>query len=187
MYGATYFGGTLFADEAPPVSGGAEGEVISVLKADRPASIDLDLVVGDTFNLTFVIFDDPRVKKWRGEWHEYFVYEPGEAVELGPGEMFVALLKAMNTKPGEPGSEEFWSPLTPVDLTDTTAELACEDLISLTEGNGIIVTPKLGRIAVEVTPDQTEVNTTSGRYYVRLTEGATKSTIVQGTVLFRQP
>jgi hypothetical protein len=187
MYGATYYGGTLYADTEPPIGGGAEGIVIAVLKCDPPPSIDLALIGGDTFNATLLFFSDLRVKQWRGEWHEYFVYEIGEAVETEPGEMFVAVARTMQAKPGEPGSEEFWSPLTPMDLTDTTVELVCEDLLALTEGHGITVTPESGRVAVEVTPAQSEVDTTSGSYYIRFTEGVVISTAVRGTMLFHQP
>jgi hypothetical protein len=183
LYGATPYGGALIAS----ASVGSEGEIVGILKSEPPPSLDLELIVGDTFNRTFVLFSDPRVKHWRGEWHEYFVYEPGAAVEVEPGEVFVALLRTMNAKPGAPGSDLFWSPLEPLDLTDSTVELACEDLFMLTEGDGITVEPKLGRIAVEVTAAQTEGKPSSGSYSLRLVNGSARSTALRGTMLFRQP
>ncbi|HSZ70241.1 MAG TPA: hypothetical protein VK756_07755 [Solirubrobacteraceae bacterium] len=149
---------------------------------------DLTLIMGDAYSRVFALFSDARVKQWRGEWHEYFMYEPGEAVELEPGEAFVALLKSMVAKPGAEGSEEFWSPLTPKDLTDYEVTLVCGTLFTLTEGHGLTVTPKLGKIEVEVEPAQIAAAPTSERYYVQIVNGEGKpSTPVSGTMIFKQP
>jgi hypothetical protein len=149
---------------------------------------DLTLTVGDAYSRVFALFSDARVKQWRGEWHEYFVYEVGEAVELEPGEAFVAVARTMQAKPGSAGAEEFWSPLTPKDLTDYEVTLVCGTLFTLTEGHGLVVTPKLGKIEVEVEPAQMEEAPTSERYYVQLVNGEGKpSTPVSGTMIFKQP
>jgi hypothetical protein len=150
---------------------------------------DLTLTAGDTFTHVFALFSDARVKRWRGEYHEFFVYKPGEAVELEPGEAFVALLRTMNVKPGEPGSETFWSPLTPKDLTGCTVSLVCGGLFTLEEeGKGVTVTPKTGTIEIEVEPKQTEKTPSSEHYYVQLEDVAKKlSTPISGVMLFKQP
>jgi hypothetical protein len=187
MYGAILYGGAPFAGSTPPMGVADEGEIVGLLRSEPPPSLDLELIVGDTFHRTFVLFSDPRVKHWRGEWHEFFVYEPGEAVELEPGEAFVALLRTINARPGAPGLEEFWAPLEPDGLTGLAVDLSCEDLLSLTEGRGITVTPSLGRIGIEVTAAQTEGKPSSGSYFLRLTDGLERSTVLRGTMLFRQP
>lgn len=152
------------------------------------AQRDLTLTQGGNFDQAFVLFLDQRVKQWRGEWHEFFVYDAGEAVELEPGEAFVARMRTMDAKPGGPSSEEFWAPLEPMDLTDCHVELICGDVFTLTEDAGITVTPKLGKIEIEVRPDQTTAAPTSAAYYIKLTDVAGGITFpIRGTMLFKQP
>ena len=148
---------------------------------------DLTLYLGGTFTRTFALFLDERVKQWRGEWHEYFIYEPGEAVELEPGEAFVALLKSMEAKPGAEGSAVFWSPLDPMNLTGYTVELVCEDVFTLKEGSGLNVVKAEGKIEVEVSAEAMEGAPSSAHYYVKLTGPSGISFPIAGTMLFKQP
>ena len=150
---------------------------------------DLTLTIGGTYTRVFALFLDERVTQWRGEWHEYFVYEAGEAVELEPGEAFVALLKTMNAKPGLPGSEQFWSPLTRMDLAPYTVEIVCEGVFTLKEGEGLTVDKAEGLIEPEVTPAMTKEAPSSAHYYVKLTEIATGAVSypIAGTMLFKKP
>lgn len=150
---------------------------------------DLTLTVGDAYNRVFALFSDARIKQWRGEWHELFVYQPGEAVELEPGEVFVCTMRTMSCKPGAPESGEFWSPAAPMDLTDDEFSLVCGEVFTLTEGSGITIAErKLGRVEIEVTPTQTQEAASSERYFVRRIDGAERpSTPIRGTMLFRQP
>ena len=197
---------------------------------------DLTVTVGDTYNHVFALFQDSRVKLWRGAWREYFTYEPGEAVELEPGEAFVCTARTMSAKPEIPGeyrsiyepgvnyspgesvqyegayyrctketaavptdtahweavavqSQEFWSPLTPMNLTGNTLTLNCEGSFTLKEGAGLTVAKLGGRVTVEVTPVQSEGAAaavgTSTRYYVQRVNGEAKQfTAVKGTMIF---
>jgi hypothetical protein len=151
------------------------------------SQLDLTLTIGANFEQTFTLFNDPRVKQWRGEYHEYFVYEPGEAVEVEPGEAFVALLKTMNAKPGAPGSEEFWAPLERQNLTGCEIELVCEDVFTLTEGHGITVNPTQGTITAEASPTQFADPPSSAHYYLKITDEGVVTFPRGGTMLFKPP
>jgi hypothetical protein len=154
----------------------------------EPANRDLTLYFGGGFDINFALYADSRVKRWRGEWHELFVYEEGEAVELEPGEAFVALLRSMQVKPGSEDAAGFWSPLEAMSLKGYTVELVCEAVFTLTEGAGLSIEAEAGVINIEVAPAQFADAPSSAHYYLKLTdEGGNVTFPINGTMLFKQP
>lgn len=149
-----------------------------------PTPKDLTAEYGATFSVTFALYADARITKYRGEWLAWHVYEKGEAVVLPSGVAYVALLTTEHTEPGSGGAGPFWSAATPRNLTGCTVKFVC--------GTAFTVEPSFealaGRINVRIEPAVFAKAPSSESYYVKVTEeGGAPSYIAKGTMLFKNP
>jgi hypothetical protein len=143
--------------------------------------VDLPFQYGANFKTSFVVYSDPRMELWRGEWEPWRIYEEGEAIEWR-NQAYVALLTTEHAEPGSPGAQPFWSPMVEAELAGSTVKWAIEGVFEKT------VSAEKGKIALEAAPAAFEKAPSSAHYYVKLTEASGFASYpVIGTALFRKP
>lgn len=144
---------------------------------------DLNLTYGATYETSFTLYSDPRLKKWRGEFKEWYVYKKGEGTEW-EGLAYVATLEVQHSTPGEPGEEAFWSPLARLILTGYKVLFNIEGVYQYEP----TVNATEGEVNIEVAPSHFVTAPSSAHYYVQLTTpGGKVSYPVGGTALFKSP
>jgi hypothetical protein len=142
---------------------------------------DLTFQYGADFVTAFACYDEDDFETWTGEWSERRTYAEREAA-LSGGTPYVALLPSRGAEPGAPGSEPFWRPLEPLDLTDDDVWLAIDGVLELEcEHDG-------GRISVHVDPAAFADAPSSARHRIEIrSPDRSKQVLVSGTALFRKP
>jgi hypothetical protein len=144
--------------------------------------IDLQLQYGANFKTSFVIYSDPRMELWRGEWEPWRIYEEGEAVEWR-NQAYVALLTTEHAEPGSPGAQPFWSPMVEAELTGSVVTLTVEGVVT----EKALATEK-GKVTIELVPTEFTNAPSSAHYYVKLKDAANVTSYpIIGTALFRKP
>jgi hypothetical protein len=152
------------------------------------SSYDYGLTYGSDWQETIVLYSDPRVKRWRGDYNKNFLYLVGDGV-LFEGAAYVALLEDARTDPG-PDSTAFWSPVAPFDLTGYVVQIVC-DAVGSWGGftTAPSVAPLLGRLNINIPHTSFAEAPSSAHWYLKITEpgGAVMEPPIHGTLLFKAP
>jgi hypothetical protein len=154
---------------------------------------DFEVKYGETFAAEWILYADPRVVRFRGDFLDYRVYSAGEAATNAGGEAFVALYETSGISPDEDLAEPFWSPCQQRDVAGDEVLFVCASAVGATPLFTAVPTvpsPSTdpGRIKVEAEPTLFASAPSSEKYFIRVKEpDARVSYAGRGTLLFKQP
>jgi hypothetical protein len=150
----------------------------------EPREEDITFWIGQDFKKVFTFYFDERMKRWRGDWRRYAVYQTGEGVKY-EGEAYVSLIESNDSVPGSPTSGEYWAPVARLNLTGYTLTFIVDGVIA---GTAPTIVAVKGEATVEEPHASFATPPTSASYRMKVVDPATKTTYpILGTALFRKP
>lgn len=150
----------------------------------EPREEDITFWIGQDFKKTFTFYFDERMKRWRGDWRRYAVYQKGEGVKY-EGEAYVSLVESNDSVPGGPTSSTYWAPLGRLNLAGYALTFEVDGVIS---GASPALVAAKGEATVEEPHATFAAPPSSAKYRLKVVDPAAKTSYpILGTALFRKP
>jgi hypothetical protein len=140
-----------------------------------PGETNFKGVIGTTFDaVTTIYIIENTLLVWQSPllWESTKTYQINNAVVASNGEAYKCIKTNFGFNPTS--SAEYWELITPLNITSYTAKMKIGTSLTLEGGKGLTLGGSKGTVAIEMTPTQTEIMSSSTHYSLVMTNTSSK-------------